>query len=67
MPRDGDLSLSAYEGLTGWQRSDAWNVSMEEGKISNPSAIKGIFRLIFEIKNAAGEVVSLAPYYLIVK
>ena len=41
--------------------------ALEEGKISNPSAIKGIFRLIFEIKNAAGEVVSLAPYYLIVK
>ena len=29
--------------------------ALEEGKISNPSAIKGIFRLIFEIKNAAGE------------
>ena len=41
--------------------------ALEEGKISNPSAIKGIFRLIFEIKNAAGEVVCLAPYYLIVK
>ena len=67
MPPEGQITVTAYEGLTGWQRSDAWNVSMEEGKISNPSAIKGIFRLIFEIKNAAGEVVSLAPYYLIVK
>lgn len=67
MPSGGQITVTAYEGLTGWQRSDTWTVSMEEGKISNPSATKGIFRLIFEVKNAAGEVVSLAPYYLIVK
>ena len=67
MPPEGQITVTAYEGLTGWQRSDAWNVSMEEGKISNACASKGTFRLIFEIKNAAGEVVSLAPYYLIVK
>ena len=41
--------------------------ALEEGKISNACASKGTFRLIFEIKNAAGEVVCLAPYYLIVK
>ena len=67
MPPEGQITVTAYEGLTGWQRSDAWNVSMEEGKISNACASKGTFRLIFEIKNAAGEVVCLAPYYLIVK
>lgn len=67
MPSGGQITVTAYEGLAGWQRSDTWTVSMEEGKISNPSAIKGIFRLIFEVKNAAGEVISLAPYYLIVR
>ena len=34
MPPEGQITVTAYEGLTGWQRSDAWNVSMEEGKIS---------------------------------
>ena len=67
MPPEGQITVTAYEGLTGWQRSDAWNVSMEEGKISNACASKGTFRLIFEIKNAAGEVICLAPYYLIVR
>ena len=50
MPPEGQITVTAYEGLTGWQRSDAWNVSMEEGKISNACASKGTFRLIFEIK-----------------
>ena len=31
MPPEGQITVTAYEGLTGWQRSDAWNVSMEEG------------------------------------
>lgn len=43
MPPEGQITVTAYEGLTGWQRSDAWNVSMEEGKISNACASKRNF------------------------